>query len=197
MILSDSVKNAATIWASEARAQPQDVPSLLIAGLPDSGRTTFARAAASAAGLSLVELTLDVSILEKYLRTARHEARWYQAALLLEAQNNKTDWPTVWNAVAGSQCLLLVSLPPDATEEAAHAVLFDTTLITLEEPDPSLRRQLWQKMSPQCLERETDVVGTLASSFRFNPGRIGIQRVEVTRDSNPIFSVFFTLLPKG
>ena len=106
------------------------------------------------------------------LRTARREARWYQAALLLEAQNNKTDWLTIWNAVAGTQCPLLVSLPPDATEEAAHAAPFDTTLITLEEPAPSLRRQLWQKMSPQGLELETDVVGTLASSFRFNPGRI-------------------------
>ncbi len=172
LVLPEPVRSATAVWADEARARPQQWACLLIAGSSGSGRATLAHAAASASGLSLVKLRLDAATFKEDLRAARREARWHQAALLLEVTNAKIAWPTAWNVIGNTQRALLVSLPMDAAEEAAQAAPFDTTLIALDEPDATLRRQLWEKMAPLGIELEPKVVGTLASSFRFNPGRI-------------------------
>lgn len=172
LVLSDPVREATTVWADEVRARSHQMPCLLIAGSLGSGRATLAHAGASAAGLPLVKLTLEASTLEDDLRRARREARWHQAALLLQATDVSIAWSTVWTGVDNVQRALLVSLPPNAAEAAAQAAPFKTTLITLEEPDATLRRQLWETMSPPGVDLDPAVAAMLASSFRFNPGRI-------------------------
>ena len=177
LILPDPVRNATAVWAREARACPHESPRLLIAGSPSSGRATLAHAAASSSGLSLLHVSLDASTLENDLRTARREARWFRASLLLEVPDTKATWSAVWNTVEGTQHPLLVSLPPETAEEGAYAAPFETTLITLEEADATLRGQLWHSMAPRGIALEPEVVATLASSFRFNPWSIPARSV--------------------
>jgi len=169
LVLPDAIRDATAIWAGEARDRPDRVPCLLIAGATGSGRATLAHAAASATGLPLIRKTLDTSTLEDDLREARREARWHQAALLLVVSEATIAWATVWNAVANTQRPLLVSLPTDAAEEAGEAAPFDTTFITLGEPDGALRCRLWKAMAPRYRARATSSRNT-GEQLSLQPG---------------------------
>ena len=172
LVLPGAIREAVAIWAAEVRQRPGAAPCLLLAGAKGSGRNTLARAAVSAAGRSLITMKPDPSKLEEHLRTARRDTCWYQAALLLEIADAKTTWADVWRSIEAVEHPLLVSLPPNAAEEAASAAPFDTALITIEEPDLMRRRLLWQRTLPPGVALEPEAVDTLASSFRFNPGRM-------------------------
>ena len=182
LVLTDTVREAVSVWAAQARQRPNRVPCLLLAGEQGSGRAALARAAVSAAGYALLAAGLDSSNPEEGLRMARRESRWYQAALLLECRPElKRPWSAIWRALAPVKHPLLVSLPPEAAEAAVSAAPFETALITIGEPGLMLRRQLWRqalppgaKLEPGAVERHfAKNTRNAGKQFLLQPGPCG------------------------
>ncbi len=169
--LSAAVREAATLWAENARRRPAPPSHLLLAGSGGSGRATLAHGLASAAGLPLLAVRLTRETQDQILRIARRDARWFGAALLLKIAGDELEWAQLWYAITTLELPVLVSLSHETEEEAARNAPEQTALIELGEPDSGLRERLWRAL-PQGFEQDEASVEALAARFRFNPGRI-------------------------
>jgi AAA+ superfamily predicted ATPase len=185
LVLEESLRKRLAAWG-EARRQGRSLPPLILHGAPGSGRTTAARAAASEAGLPLVAVEVSGEGLAERLRTARREARWHGAALLLRTTDRPgmssppapLDWRLLWSGAADSFRALFLAVESRSVHDAASAAPKEPGVLPVNEPDPQRRARLWSVLLPPGDRLEETELADLAARFRFNPRRIAraIQR---------------------
>jgi AAA+ superfamily predicted ATPase len=175
LVLEGPVRDRLLAWAEAPRRGLPPRP-LLLSGVPGTGRTSAARAAAVAAGLSLVSVQAPANQLPERLRTARREARWYGAALLVQvgpgSHPDGPDWGAVWGELAGLKAPPLITLLPEAVEGAAAAAPEEPVVVPLAEPGTALRARLWAALLPPGVRIDEADLDALAGRFLFGPGRV-------------------------
>ena len=82
LVLDPQVARQLIVWSDGLRAT-RSTPPLIVAGAPGNGRATAGCAAFFRAGLTVVQVDIAPESAAERLRTARREARWHDAALLV------------------------------------------------------------------------------------------------------------------
>ena len=140
IVLPDVLREKLDTWVDNYRAQPSR-QVVLISGPAGSGKTVMAHALASAIGLTLIE----IPIAEDFLRAARRESRWFTAAILLvAAQDKQPDWRAIHQLATGLPYPVFVEIPPTLKAEALSAAQGMVTAIDLQMPTIGDRARIWE-----------------------------------------------------
>jgi AAA+ superfamily predicted ATPase len=174
IVLDADVRQRVKAW-SQSLKRPGPARPLILAGTPGAGRTETACAAVAELDLPLLSVELPAAQFIDRLRSARREARWHGAGLLLRIAprlNGAPDWSEFWSGLANLQVPLIISTIPELAESLFLSGPGEAVLIKLEEPTLTARAALWEMMLPTEVKLPPDDLNRLAARFRFNPGRI-------------------------
>ena len=187
LVLPAAQREAMTVWAGRARRRESEPHPLLFVGRRGSGRATLARAAAFAAGLDLIAFRLSAPNLTDLLTSARRDARWFGAAVLMVLTGPDIRWHALWSTVADIQTPVMISVTPDLEHAALDGAPPTVNPMQINTPDASQRQQLWRHLMPREKELNPEAAAELAIAFRFGPGRIAqtIQRARANLAMQP------------
>ncbi len=189
LVLDEPFRQKLRAWGRAIR-QRDTVRPLIVHGMPGSGRTTAACAAASEAGLPTIAVPVSGDRLVDSLRLARRECRWHEAAVLLQVsagEPKSVEWSQLWSEMADLLRPIILEVSDTVAPDAAAAAPKDLVVIGLREPGVAARAQLWARMLPHPASLNEPDVANLAGRFRFNPGRIAraIRRADTEASFDP------------
>jgi AAA+ superfamily predicted ATPase len=176
LVLLPHTREALLTWSTALRnavvARGAAPRPLLLVGERGGGRTAAARAAVGAAGLPLVVArVLDPSDLSA-LAAGRREARWHDAALLVEIEAEHVDAPALWTALPAGGRPLVVVAPRALREAIAAAAPEEPAVVPIPDLAASDRALVWAAMLPAGSAVDTTVTAELAGRFRFPPATV-------------------------
>lgn len=158
-LLVSAVARATAIAVVQAQTQRRDEPALALQGLPGSGRTTLALAAAAAAGRAALtvrcgDLPGDGTLVDVLASVAREATLFDAVVILRDAEQllaspdeGRRDRARALDAVLGGAPLsLILTCPP----QLPQALMRERGVVAVELPlpDRGTRTALWQRALP-------------------------------------------------
>ncbi len=185
LVLAPSERARLEGWAA-ALGSERTVPPLLVVGPPGSGRGTAVRAAMGEAHLPAVEVTLGAGApLAERFRSARREARWHAAGVLVRVSETAADLDpaALWSELARCTAPIALVAPVSAVHAIATAARAEPLVVELGLPDLAARALLWRRFCAGQPLAEADL-DDLAARFEFTPRSISraVRRARAERE---------------
>jgi len=187
LVLPDTLRDRVAAWVEAIRAG-DGTPVVVVAGPEGGGRSTLARAAASAVGRPLVESVEPAEPPWASLALMRREARWYGAAMLIRFRSDGAAGADFWRALGTPPGLLFLETPEPLLSEVLGSAPAEPLLWRCAAPGTTARTELWQRLLPPGCRLDERDAEMLAAAFRFGPGAVtrAVRRADAERGTRPL-----------